>query len=344
MKENDSMGKKKVLLLLMTAAFAGAVITGCGKNTSEKESENKSTTEQGENTKIQIPECEKMDEELQAEFKEANSIQNLCEKYGSIQIDTSFVYIDEKGKKSSGGKSTEQYAKGENEILSQNISDGYNFYQEGSKVSYSKYNMGMEAEGENVTAETQPETSYMVDYSSDAYIELYGDDMSGGIYTGVEYAMQSGYKETKDGYEIYEAYDFGDGTGNVITYYANKDKIVEKCVSVTYPENAARYEDMVRELKIGVDVSIKPIEEFENGQYTVTVVEKATGAQTQIKVPAGTDFYLGVGDNEIVTRDEAGTEMVNEERYDTSATINEDTTLYIVESAADAEEEEPIAR
>lgn len=338
------MGKKKVLLLLMTAAFVGVSVTGCGKNSSDKESENKSTIEQEQKAAIQIPECEKMDEELQAEFEEANSIQNLCEKYGSIQIDSSFVYIDENGKKSSGGKNSEQYTKGENGILSQNISDGYSSYQEGNKVSYSKYNMAIAEEGESEAVEVQPETSYMVDYSSDAYIELYGDDMSGGIYTGVEYAMQSGYKETKDGYEIYEAYDFGDGTGSVITYYANKDKIVEKCVSVTYPGNAARYEDMVRELKTGIDVSIKQMEEFENGQYTVTVVEKATGAQTQIKVPAGTDFYFGVGDNEIVTRDEAGTEMVNEDRYDTSATINEDTTLYIVESAADAEEEEPVAR
>lgn len=181
----------------------------------------------------------------------------------------------------------------------------------------------------------------MVNYTSDAYFDIYGDDVFGGIYTGVEYAMQSGYKETKDGYEIYEAYDFGDGTGNVITYYANKDKIVEKSVSVTYPEKAARYEDSVNELKTGVDVSIKPIEEFENGQYTVTIVEKANGTQTQIKVPAGTELYFGVGQDEIVTRDEAGTEMVNSDRYDTSVTVNEDVTLYIVESAADAEEDEP---
>ena len=33
--------------------------------------------------------------------------------------------------------------------------------------------------------------------------------------------------------------------------------------------------------------------------------------------------------------------MVNSDRYDTSVTVNEDVTLYIVESAADAEEDEP---
>ena len=51
------MGKKKVLLLLMTAALVGAAVTGCGKDTSDKESGNKSSTEQGEKTTIQIPEC-----------------------------------------------------------------------------------------------------------------------------------------------------------------------------------------------------------------------------------------------------------------------------------------------
>ena len=335
------MGKKKVLLLLMTAALVGAAVTGCGKDTSDKESGNKSSTEQGEKTTIQIPECEEMDEDLQAEFVEANTIENLCEKYGSIEIDSSFVYMDDNGKKSNGGKNVQQYIKGENGIVSQNVSDGYSSYQEGNKVSYSKYNMDIAGEDGTEDVEGQSGVSYMVNYTSDAYFDIYGDDVFGGIYTGVEYAMQSGYKETKDGYEIYEAYDFGDGTGNVITYYANKDKIVEKSVSVTYPEKAARYEDSVNELKTGVDVSIKPIQEFENGQYTVTIVEKANGTQTQIKVPAGTELYFGVGQDEIVTRDEAGTEMVNSDRYDTSVTVNEDVTLYIVESAADAEEDEP---
>ena len=259
------MGKKKVLLLLMTAALVGAAVTGCGKDTSDKESGNKSSTEQGEKTTIQIPECEEMDEDLQAEFVEANTIENLCEKYGSIEIDSSFVYMDDNGKKSNGGKNVQQYIKGENGIVSQNVSDGYSSYQEGNKVSYSKYNMDIAGEDGTEDVEGQSGVSYMVNYTSDAYFDIYGDDVFGGIYTGVEYAMQSGYKETKDGYEIYEAYDFGDGTGNVITYYANKDKIVEKSVSVTYPEKAARYEDSVNELKTGVDVSIKPIEEFENG-------------------------------------------------------------------------------
>lgn len=327
-----SVSKKKILLVLMTAVLSGAIAAGCGANETEKKESKGKTEEQSQKSGIQMPECEEMDEALLGEFKEANTISSLCEKYGTIQIDSSYVFMDENGKKSNGGKSTDQYRIGENGIEYQSISDDYCSYQNGETISYSKFEMPDETG-------TGQGSSYMVAYNTTAFNENWGMDIFSGIYTGAEYATQYGYKETADGYEIYEAYDYGDGTGNVITYYANKDKVVEKMESLTYPEKAARYVDSTRELKTGVDVSIAPIEEFENGEITVTVIEKASGAQTQIKMPAGTEIYFCVNDNEIVTKDEAGIQMIGESRYDTYMIVNEDATLYIVESAPSQEEE-----
>lgn len=327
------MSNKKILLVLMTAVLAGTMITGCGGNESEKK-DNKSKTEgQTQKTAIHIPECEEMDEALLEEFKEANTLTNLCEKYGTVQIDSKYIFMDENGKKSNGGKSTDQYRMGENGIEYQSISDGYLSYQNGQSVSYSKYEMMDENEASQGN-------SYMVTYTSNSFIENWDVGFVNGIYTGVEYAMEYGYKETADGYEIYEAYDFGDGTGNVITYYANKDKVVEKMESLAYPQNAARYVDSTRELTTGGDISIAPIEEFENGEITVTVIEKVSGAQTQIKMPAGTEVYFCVNDDEIVTTDEAGTQMIGADRFETYTTVNADMTFYIVQSAMTPEEEE----
>lgn len=326
------MSKKKILLLLMATVLAGTVVSGCGDNTSENKTSQGNTEGQEQKSGIQMPECEEMDEALLQEFKEANTITSLCEKYGTVQIESTYVYMDDNGKKSNGGKSTDQYRMGENGIEYQSISDDYSAYQNGKKVSYSKYDMTNEEE-------TGLETTYMLNYYSDAFNEVYGSDMYMGIYGGMEYAMQYGYKETSDGYELYEAYDYGDGTGNVITYYANKDKIIEKSESLMYPGNAARYVDCTRDLKLGEDVSIEPMEEFENGEITVTVIEKASGEQTQLKMPAGTELYFCVNDDEIVTRDEAGTQMIGESRFDTFLNVNEDATFYIIQSAMTPEEE-----
>ena len=321
------MSKKKLLLLFIAATVMTAAVGGCGKDSSDK---NK-TTEEGESSAIPMPEGEALDEALMQEFIDANDLSALCEKYGTIQIDSSYIFMDEKGKKSNGGKSTEQYCMGENGIEWQSISDGGVSYQTGDGVSYSKYDM-MD-ENENVSG-----TSYMVSYTSDSFNEMYGGSMLMGMYAGSEYAMQYCYKETSDGYEIYEGYDYGDGTGNVITYYANKDKVVTKTESVMYPGKAARYVDSTRKLKTGADVSVGQIEEFENGAVTVTVIEKASGKQTDIKMPAGTELYCTVNDDEIVTKDEAGTQLIGENRYENFMTVNENTTVYIVQSAAPEED------
>lgn len=317
------MSRKKILLLFMAAALIGVTVTGCDKNTPGNTKENDTENEKSQSSGIQMPKGESLDQALMEEFKAANDITALCQKYETIQIDSEYVFMDENGKKSDGGTLQELYCMRENDLVYQSNMDGYVFYQKGNKINYTK----------DLLIDGDTETPfYTVGYYTDAFIEMYGETMLNNIYTGSEYADQSGYRETSDGYEIYEMYDFGDGTGNVITYYTNKDKEIQKIESVTYPKNAARYVDSTRVVQTGVEVSGNAIDEFENGEVTVTVIEKTSGTQTELRMPAGTELSFRAGDNEIITLDEQGTQLLGETVYDTYATMTESTTLYVVES------------
>lgn len=321
------MKKKKIVLALMTFALIGGLVGGCGKNASESKSDGKADKEQSGSSSIPIPEGEALDDELMEEFMKANELSALCEKYGNVQIDSSYVYMDENGKKSSGGKDSTVYALGEAGLINGSQGSDYWYYSEGERLMYGSNSY----EGSNANSVT---------YFSESMRQNLGMDVQYGLYCGSEYVENYGYKETKDGYEIYEVYDWGDGTGNVITYYADKDKVVTKSESVCYPGNAARYVDSQRELVLGVDVVPQMPESFANGEITVTVIEKASGNQTEIKVPAGTELYFMVSEVEAATLDEAGTQFVGENRYDSYAVVNENMAVYIVEVGADAGMEE----
>lgn len=321
------MKKKKIVLALMTFALIGGLVGGCGKNASDNKSDGKEEQSQSGGSGIPAPEGEKMDDELMEEFMKANELSALCEKYGNVQIDSSYVYMDENGKKSSGGKDSTVYALGEAGLVNGSQGSDYWYYSEGDQLMYSSNSY----EGSSVNSVT---------YFSESMRQDLGMSEQYGLYAGSEYVENYGYKETKDGYEIYEVYDWGDGTGNVITYYADKDKVVTKSESVCYPENAARYVDSERKLVLGVDAVPQMPESFVNGEITVTVIEKNSGNQTEIKVPAGTEIYFMVSEVEAATLDEAGTQFLGENRYDSYAVVNENMTVYIVEIGADTGIEE----
>lgn len=325
------MRKKKILLAFIPAILVGMLVTGCLEKGVEKKDSTSKTEETGQKSVIQMPKCEEMNESVKNEFIEANNIRNLCEKYGTLQIENTYIFMQENGEKSEPDIRTEQYRLGDDGIEYERVLDGEESYQNGDKVSYMKSSM--------VSQEGEIENYYVINYKSDAYMDMYGSEIYISLYTGDGFADQSGYKETSNGYELYEAYDYGDGTGYFVTYYANENKIVEKTESVAYIENAEKYIDNVGELKTGIETTIAPIEDFENGEITVTVIEQASGKQTQIKMPVGTEMYFDVQEDEIVTKDEVGTEMIGETRYDTYMTVNENVTLYIVESIMSPEEE-----
>ena len=322
------MSKRKIITFLMVAVMAGGIFTGCGEDTSNKKSEENKESQQ---SAIPVPEGEELDAELMEEFVQANELSNLCKKYGNIRIDTSYVYMDENGKKSDGGKDSMVYTLGENGIVSGNTGDGYSSYTASSQLTYSKY-QDMETPNSVV--------NYSVCYYSNSFNKLMEEFQETGLYAGSEYVETYCYKETADGYEIYEVYDWGDGTGNVITYYANKDKVVTKSESMCYPKNAARYVDCTRALKTGVETTPKQLEEFENGEITVTIIENASGNQMEVKVPAGTEFSFIVDEVEAATLDPEGTQFVGGDRYESMLTVNENVTVYIAEVGREEEMEE----
>lgn len=318
------MNKKKILSMIMTAILAGTVLTGCAEKAPTSTADSSEAGSEERPSNLNVPDCDKMDEALMKEFEDVNQLAALCDKYKTVEITTSYSYTDENGKICEGDTTVSQYRTGANglECLSSS-SDGVS-YQSGDKLIYSKW-IERDENG-NATGDT-----YDLIYTSDAANEAYGSGVN-CLYMPVYDGVEHGYKKTADGYELYDICDYGEGTWNVTTYYANEDKEILKSESMMYPDGMEPYVDNSFEMKFGVDVSIEPIAEFENGEFTLTIIEKSSGRQEQLKVPANTEVYFCLADNEIVTYDEKGTQMISPDQYDLHLVVTESTTVYIVES------------
>lgn len=322
------MRGKRLAVLFLAAVLAGTMAAGCGKDSEKKESAEK--TEQ-DNKKVTLPKGEKLTEELEAEFVEANDLETLCKANGTVQIESEYVYPDEDGNFQTGGKDTYTYQLADKGVAYVDEADNFYSYYDGDKSFYSI----AEIEGED----DQQTQSYDINYYSQRALEEMGS-MNYGMYSGNSFCDDSVYKETDDGYELYEYYDDGEGGATITVYHADKDKVIHSVEATIYPAEGEAYEETTKKLILGEGKAPQLAEVYANGAYTVKVVENAgTEAENivEFKAPQNTSFFGLLSAGEGLAYDPEGTQLIGEDPYDTSLTIEKDELLYLVNVETDAE-------
>lgn len=328
------MSGKKLAVLFVTAMLAGTLAAGCGKDSEKKESRESGDEvkqEDSKDSKDLLPKGKKLTEELAAEFAEANALETLCKANGTVQIETEYVYPDEEGNLLTGGKDTYTYQLTEKGVACEDAADNFYSYYDGYKSFYSIADVAGE--------DDQQMQSYDINYYSDRALAEMGS-MDYGMYSGSSFCDDSVYKETDDGYELYEYYD-GEETGATVTaYYANKEKIITSVETTIYPVEGEAYLETTKKLVLGEGEAPQMAEAYVNGACTVKVVENAgTEAENTVefKVPENTNFFGLLSEGEGLSYDPEGTRLIGEDAYDTNIVINKDETLYLVNVKTDAE-------
>lgn len=315
------MDGKKLAIVLITALLAGTMTAGCQNNSEQKESGEKIEQENG---KVSLPKGKKLTEEVAAEFLAANDLEKLCKDNGTVQIEAEYVYPDDAGNLQTGGKDTFTYQSTEKDVAFVDEADNFYSYYDGYKCFYSITDIAGE--------EDQPTKSYDINYYSDRALEEVGS-MGYGMYTGSNFSDDSVYKETNGGYEMYEYYDDGEGGATITAYYADKEKVIHSVETTIYPKSGESYQETTKKMILGEGKEPKLAEVFENGAYTVKVVENA-GTETEyvveFKVPENTNFFGLISEGEALSYDPEGTQLIGEDQYETVLQIKKDETLYLV--------------
>lgn len=325
------MNGKKLAVLLVSVILAGTLAAGCGKDSEKKESQESGDEVKQEDSKDLLPKGKKLTEELAEEFVEANALEALCKANETVQIETEYVYPDEEGNLLTGGKDTYTYHLTDKGVAYEDAADNFYSYYDGYKSFYSIADV--------VGEDDQQMQSYDINYYSERALAEMGS-MDYGMYSGNSFCDDSVYKETDDGYELYEYYDGEENGATVIVYYANKEKIITSVETTIYPVEGEAYQESAKKLVLGEGETPQLAEAYVNGACTLKVIENAgTEAENMVefKVPENTNFFGLLSEGEGLSYDPEGTQLIGEDQYDTNMVISKDETLYLVNLKKDSE-------